>query len=118
MPKIFKQLSIAATLFTANIVNAEEFTGTFTNPLTSKPGTSGDKGLSEMIDSLLGFLFGIAIVVCPVLIIWGGFLIATSGGAQEKTKQGKQIITYAVVGLVIIALSSVIKAIIYDIVSQ
>ncbi len=118
MPKIFKQLSIAAILFTANIARADDFNGTFTNPLTSKPGTSGDKGLSDMIDGLLGFIFGVAIIVCPILILWGAFNIATAGGEQEKTKQGKKIITYAVAGLIIIALSGVFKSIIYDIVGM
>ena len=36
---------------------------------------------------------------------------------EEKTKKGKQIITAAVVGLVVIALSNVIKAVIWDVVT-
>ncbi len=118
MPKFFKHFLILATLFAANVANAQTFTGVFTNPLTGNPGDPNDPGLSEIIDGVMGFLLGVAMLVCPVLILYGAFLIATSGGAEEKTKQGKHYITYAVVGLVIIALSSVIKAIIYDIVIQ
>ncbi len=114
--KIFKKASALAMLFVAGAAIAQaQFT--FTNPLTNAPGTSGDKGLSEIIDGIMGFLLGVALLVCPILIIWGAFLIATSGGDQEKTKTGRKIITYAVVGLVIIALSAVIKAIIFDIVN-
>jgi len=115
--KIFRPISIAVTLLAAKVVCAEEFTGSFTNPLTGNPGGAGDKGLSEMIDGVLGFLFFVAIIVCPILILWGAFNIATASGDQKRTEQGKKIITYAVVGLLIIALSAVIKAIIFDIVS-
>jgi hypothetical protein len=113
----FKKIIVPAILFlgSATVVVAE--TVKFINPLTEKPGDStSDKGLSEIIDGIMGFLLGLAVIVCPVLIIWGGFLIATGSGAEDKTKKGRAIITYACVGFVIIALSSVIKAIILDIV--
>jgi len=118
MLNIFKKISVAAVLFAGGAMTAQaQFT--FTNPLTGNPGDpNNDKGLSEIIDGIMGFFLGVALLVCPILIIWGAFLIATSGGEQEKIKTGKKIITYAAVGLVIIALSAVIKAIIYDIVIQ
>lgn len=113
--KIFRPISITVTLLAAKVVCAEEFTGSFTNPLTGKPGGGTDKGLSEMIDGVLGFLLGAAVLICPAFIIWGGFLIATAGGNEQKVKEGKQYITYAAVGFIIIALSSAIKAIVFDI---
>jgi peptidoglycan biosynthesis protein MviN/MurJ (putative lipid II flippase) len=112
-----KKIIIPAVLFLGLAMNISAATVSFVNPLTAKPGTSGDKGLSQIIDEIMGFLLGLAIIVCPVLIIWGGFLIATGSGAEDKTKKGRQIITYACVGFVIIALSSVIKTIILDIVT-
>jgi len=89
------------------LAGAETFE--FTNPI--------NKDLDQLISSVMGFLFGVALLICPILIIWGGLMIAASGGDQGKTKKGKQIITAAVVGLVIIALSNVIKAVIWDIVT-
>lgn len=115
--KIFRPISIAAVLLVGGIATADTFDGKFTNPLTGNPGGAGDKGLSEIIDGVLGFVFFVAIIVCPILILWGAFNIATASGDQKRTEQGKKIITYAVVGLLIIALSAVIKAIIFDIVS-
>ena len=107
MPNLFKKIFVAAVLFfpvAAGAVGVE-----FTNPI--------NKDFDQLVSGIMGFLFGVALLVCPILIIWGGFLVATSGGDQEKTKKGKQFITYAVVGLVIIALSNAIKALIWDIVS-
>jgi len=105
--KIFGSLFAAAVLLVGRIAAAESFQ--FTNPV--------NKNLDQLISGVMGFLFGVALLVCPILIIWGGFMIATSGGDQEKTKKGKQIITAAVVGLVVIALSNVIKAVIWDVVT-
>jgi len=107
MLNIFKKISVAAILLfpaAAGAVGVE-----FVNPI--------NKDFDQLVSGVMGFLFGVALLVCPILIIWGGVLIATSGGDQEKTKKGKQFITYAVVGLVIIALSNVIKALIIDIVN-
>jgi hypothetical protein len=116
MAKFFKKITVLAILFLA-MMSQKASAVTFVNPLTGNPGAPGDKGLSEIIDDVMGFLFGLAILICPALILWGAFLIATGAGEQEKTKMGRQIITYSVVGLVIIALSGVIKAIIFDIVT-
>jgi hypothetical protein len=53
----------------------------------------------------MNFVFTIALVICPIFIVWGGFEIATAAGSEEKVKHGREIITYALVGLVIIAAS-------------
>ncbi len=105
--KIFGLLFAAAVLLVGRITAAEGFE--FTNPV--------NKNLDQLISGVMGFLFGVALLVCPILIIWGGFMVATSGGDQEKTANGKKIITAAVVGLAIIALSNVIKAVIWDVVT-
>jgi len=115
MPNLFKKVSIAAVLFIAGATAAQAQVS-FVNPLTGDKGPGG-KSLGEMISGVMGFFLWVAIIVCPALILWGALLIATSGGSEEKTKQGRQFITYAVVGLVIILLSNAIRAIIFDIVS-
>ncbi|KKU75857.1 MAG: hypothetical protein UY02_C0041G0011, partial [Candidatus Giovannonibacteria bacterium GW2011_GWB1_47_6b] len=35
-------------------------------------------------------------------IVWGGFVIMTAGGSEEKVKKGKGIITASVIGLAIL----------------
>lgn len=114
--KIFRPISIAAVLLVGGIATADAFDGKFTNPLTNQPGEGG-KTLGELISAIMGFLLWVAIIVCPVLVLWGAFLIATSNGSEEKVKEGRKFITYAVVGLVIILLSNAIRAIIFDIAS-
>lgn len=56
------------------------------------------EGVMSIITILLSFLGIIAIVG----IVFGGFLMMTSGGNEEKTGQGKKAIIAGVIGLVII----------------
>ncbi|MEK7465619.1 MAG: hypothetical protein AAB631_02480 [Patescibacteria group bacterium] len=54
--------------------------------------------------------FGTLIIfpLVSVMILYGAFLMIIAAGAEEKFRQGKQIITSAVVGLVIVLLSWVV----------
>jgi len=45
---------------------------------------------------------GMSIVVfaiAPILIAWGGILVLTAGGAEERMKEGKKVITAALIGM-------------------
>jgi uncharacterized membrane protein len=44
-------------------------------------------------------------VVALFLIIWAGFNMITSGGDPKKVEGAKKIMTYAIIGLVIVLLS-------------
>lgn len=59
------------------------------------------EGVMAVINTLLGFLGIIAIVV----ILWGGFRWLTGGGNEEKVGEAKKIITAGIIGLVIIFVS-------------
>jgi len=89
--------SVTLGLIAASMVIAQE-TVEIKNPL-------GEKKLEDIIQGLINFIFGLALLVCPIFIVWGGFEIATAAGAEQKIKDGRQKITYALVGLVIIALA-------------
>ncbi|MCU0653432.1 MAG: hypothetical protein MUD10_04195 [Candidatus Pacebacteria bacterium] len=114
MPKTTKKLFAAAVLAAATLSAASAQAITFTNPLTGNPGAGG-KTLGGLIDSVMGFFFGLAVIVCPALILWGAWNIVTAADNEEKVKSGKKIITYAAVGFVVIAAAGVIKAVILDI---
>lgn len=109
LKKTFSKIAAFAImgLFAANsvLVQAADAEVSIKNPL-------GDKTLTDIIQGLINFIFGLAVLICPIFIIWGGFEIATAAGAEAKIKEGRQKITYALVGLVIIALSSSFVAVI------
>ena len=51
-------------------------------------------------------------MICPIYIVWGGFEIATANGEEAKITSGKSKLTYAAIGLVIIALSGAMVTVI------
>ncbi len=100
--KIISAVSVSMVLSLAALQVYAESTDTgvgIVNPL-------GNVELQDIIQRIINFLFGLALAICPIFIIWGGFEIATAAGAEQKIKNGRQKITYALVGLVIMALAS------------
>lgn len=68
------------------------------------PGADGSYGLPEfyqLIANIMDFLLTISIPVAIAVIVYGGFKMMTSGGSEQKIKDGKQAILAAVVGLAI-----------------
>ncbi len=109
--RINKIISVAAASMVAASAAAQVYaadTVGITNPL-------GDVELQDIIQKIINFLFGLALLICPIFIIWGGFEIATASGAEQKIKDGRQKITYSLVGLVIMALASAFVAVIKSI---
>ena len=59
----------------------------------------------ELIEGIINFIFWLAVVLCPLIIIIAAFYFMTSGGDPEKVRKAKNIILYACIGLVIIFLA-------------
>lgn len=74
------------------------------NPL--KSSTIGD-----LIERLADFIFNVALVLTPVLVLYAGFLFLTSAGDPKKIATAKNILLWTVIGLGIILLSKGIVAI-------
>jgi hypothetical protein len=70
----------------------------FENPITSNT-------LDQVVSNLTDFVFTIALIVCPLVIIIGGFLFVTAGGDPKKVETGKKMIFWALVGLTIAMLA-------------
>jgi len=71
---------------------------TFQNPLEADT-------FEELIDNVIDFLFNIALVLVPLMLIIGGFLFVTAGGNISQIDQAKRLIGWAVVGLIIVLLA-------------
>lgn len=61
--------------------------------------------LQGAIGSILNAVIGIIGLIAVVVIIIGGIFLATSGGDEEKIKQGKDYITYGIIGVIIVVLA-------------
>lgn len=60
---------------------------------------------ADLINALIDFLFNVALLVVPIMIIIGGFYFITAAGEPAKIETGKRLIWYALIGLIIILLA-------------
>jgi|GEM_PF-2493132 len=70
----------------------------------------------SIIHTLVSYIFWIAIVICPLIIVVGAFLFLTSAGDPSRTKKGKDLIKWAVIGLAVIVFSKITSVIIQDVI--
>jgi hypothetical protein len=61
--------------------------------------------IADLIKGVLQFLPILVLVVLLGMLIYGGFVRMTAAGDEDKEKQSSQILTAAVIGFIIIALS-------------
>ena len=86
------------------------------NPIQlTNPLGSNCNDLTCPLTAVINFLFTIAIPLCGILILVGGFQMMTAAGNPEKVSQGKKTILYAVIGFVVILLSGSVAALIRNI---
>lgn len=67
---------------------------------------NGGEDLVLTADNILGFIIGLLYFIAICVTIYGGFLILTSGGEDERLKKWKNYFIYAVVWLIVIFLAS------------
>lgn len=71
---------------------------------------------TTMVSSAIQWVIGIAGLISAVFIIFGGISYMTSSGDPHKAQKAKQIIVYALIGLVIVALAEIITAFVTNII--
>ena len=55
----------------------------------------------ELVKTLINFIMGLAFAFVGLFITWGAFTTMTAGGSEERVKEGRKILTTAIIGLVI-----------------
>ena len=68
--------------------------------------------LEEIIERLVNLIFTVSIVLVPLMIVLAAFLLVTAAGNPEKIAQAKKIITWSLIGFLIVLLSKGIIAMI------
>lgn len=61
--------------------------------------------LEPLIVQIINFFLGFVGLIAFLMLVYGGFRYLASAGEAEAAKKGKQTISYAIIGIVIIALS-------------
>jgi len=94
----------------SNISNSESQTNsiTFENPL----GPTGT--IEGLVNHILAFALKLAIPIATIMIIWSGFLFATSAGNEEKIKTAQKTLIWAIVGLGVAIIATTIPALVQE----
>ena len=62
--------------------------------------------LETGVQRIMGFITNLLYLIAVAYALYGGFLILTSGGDEEKVKKGKTILMHGALGLLVIFLAS------------
>lgn len=96
--RIFLIIPFALAVFLPFVVMADPSTGTIDNPIESET-------FAQLVELIINWIINIALVLAPLIIVYGGFTYMTAAGDTNKLSQGKNIILYAVIGFIVALLA-------------
>ena len=73
-------------------------TGILANPIKAT-------SFAALIQGIVDWIINVALVLAPLVIVFGGFIYMTAAGDTNKVSQGKQVILYAVIGFIVALLA-------------
>ena len=104
MKKIFAILFISIILIAPAVTFAQssDAAATTTNPCSIKGAAPGTAALPRCINQIYVWSLGISVLLAMLMIVIGGYYLMTSGGNAEQATKGKEYITSALIGVVIL----------------
>src|SRR3989344_4074151 len=72
-------------------------------PIANENGVATLQGLEGVFQSVITAVLGLAAIALFLMLIAGGFKYITSGGDPKATASARNALTYAIVGMVILA---------------
>jgi len=79
--------------------------GVIANPTTYS-------SLADLLNAVITWIRNIGLALAPLLIVYGGFTYITAMGESAKITKAKQILLYAVIGLIVVLLAQSLLGII------
>jgi hypothetical protein len=100
---LFFKIALSLFLFSFLIPS---FVGAIRIPNPFCPSSNPDCiTFEELIEKLIDFIFWVAVVIAPLMIVIAGFYFLTAAGNPERVSTAKKIIFWSVVGFVIVLLA-------------
>ena len=63
---------------------------------------TGGRGFNSLTEVIVNNLIAVGGLVCVGYIIYGGFLIIQGADSPQKVEQGRQIITWSILGFILL----------------
>ena len=106
-----------------NPTTGQTTTPTTPTQTTPAPTSSGAKlinlskftSITELVFGIINYALVLIGVISTLMIIYGGFLMVTSGGSEERLSQGKRALMWAIIGFAVALLSFSIVSIVQNI---
>ncbi len=95
-------LATVATALAVESTYAIDFGGNKVQQNVQGTGNNADVAVQNLVSNAMLFLG----IVAVLYGIWGGFLMVTAGGDEEKVKKGRTILVQVAIGLVVIFLAN------------
>jgi len=73
------------------------------------------KSIAEIIEAVTNWIFYLAVIIAPLIIIIGAFMFMTSGGEPNRVRKARNMIIWAAIGLAVILFSKGIYSIVRNI---
>ena len=73
--------------------------------VTNVNGVATLQGLEGIFQNTLAVLLGLGGILLFILLLWGGIQYITAGGDPKSLEQAKRTLTYAIGGIVLLALA-------------
>jgi Na+-driven multidrug efflux pump len=96
MKKILPTLTLSALLLPTAIVIAQAI-----HTLPSD--------LEATVNKIANVIFTILVIVVVILFVYAGIMFATAMGDEKKIEQAKEIIKYAIIGLIVALLAKALQ---------
>lgn len=75
------------------------------NSRLCKETKNAENDVSDLISTISNTMFFLLGAICVIMIIYGGFRYITSNGDASRVKSAKDIVLYAVIGLIVALLA-------------
>lgn len=63
------------------------------------------KNFTDLINNIMNFLFGVAIVLAPIMVVFAGFMFLTAGGNPAQFTKARSLLVWTAVGFGVILLA-------------
>jgi len=111
--QIVKQVLMVLALMTGALalvgafpeIAGAAFINTTDNPGNVSDATGGSGDIRDLALRIVNFFLGFLGVVAVIMVIYGGVTYVTAAGKDDAIGNAKKIITYALIGIVIILIS-------------
>ena len=65
-----------------------------------------------LVEAIISFAIPLAVICVVILVVYAGYILMSSQGNPDKLKEGKEILTNAIIGFFVILLSVAILLVI------